>query len=185
MVSLFPIILVGIFLILAVIVVVVLLVSIKKPRPGQALIIIGQDSLQIETTRSRLVIPFIQRFDYIDTTVKTIRLSCQGNEALLSKDKKRLEANLIFYVRVNPMPHDVDKIMSTVGSRAATLPETLNHLFLPKFMDAVTSLVGQTDAESMLTNKEKLKDQLLQMIGYDLNGYVLDDLAIERLTPID
>jgi uncharacterized membrane protein YqiK len=68
------------------------------------------------------------------------------------------------------------------GSDEAALVE----LFDAKFSEALKTVGKQFDFVDLYNSRERFKEEILKIIGTDLNGYVLDDAAIDYLeqTPI-
>ena len=57
--------------------------------------------------------------------------------------------------------------------------------FDAKFSEALKTVGKKFDFVQLYTERETFKDEILQIIGTDLNGYVLDDAAIDYLEQTD
>ena len=57
----------------------------------------------------------------------------------------------------------------------------MNELFDSKFSEALKTVGKQFDFVELYTSREQFKQQILHIIGRDLNGYLLDDAAIDYL----
>ncbi|KAA3631013.1 MAG: flotillin family protein, partial [Bacteroidetes bacterium] len=68
----------------------------------------------------------------------------------------------------------------------ASDPQTLFNLFEAKFSEALKTVGKRFDFEELYDNRENFKQEILKTIGSDLNGYALDDCAIDYLeqTPV-
>jgi uncharacterized membrane protein YqiK len=92
-----------------------------------------------------------------------------------------------FFVRVNKTAEDVLKVAQAIGCMRASDPDTLEELFVAKFSEALKTVGKRLEFEQLYTMRDDFRDQIIQVIGRDLNGYVLDDAAIDFLeqTPIE
>lgn len=89
-------------------------------------------------------------------------------------------------MRVNN-PEDVLKVAQSIGCARASDLQTLDELFSAKFSEALKTVGKQLEFEELYTKRGEFKDQLIEVIGRDLNGYILDDAAIDYLeqTPLN
>jgi uncharacterized membrane protein YqiK len=133
-----------------------------------------------------VVLPIVHRAETIDLAVKPLTLECRGKDGMICRDSIRAEVTLTFYVRVNRTEEDVLKVADTIGCAHASDPERLRDLFLARFAEA-TRTVGYTlNFDELLLHRDQFKDSLIEVIGRDLNGFMLDDVAVASIdqTPI-
>merc|ERR1711935_182316 len=71
--------------------------------------------------------------------------------------------------------------MGTIGCIRASEQATLNSLFDAKFSEALKTVGKGFNFVDLYTEREEFKKGILKTIGTDLNGYVLDDCAIDYL----
>ncbi len=57
----------------------------------------------------------------------------------------------------------------------------MRELFDAKFSEALKTVGKQFEFVELYDKREKFKDEILKVIGTDLNGYRLDDCAIDYL----
>ena len=74
----------------------------------------------------------------------------------------------------------------SIGCERASRQETLERLFAAKFSEALKTVGKQLEFEQLYTQREHYKDEIIKVIGKNLNGYVLEDVAIDYLeqTPL-
>ena len=79
------------------------------------------------------------------------------------------------------------KVAQSVGCARASDHVILEELFNAKFSEALKTVGKQLEFEELYKERVKFKDQIVQVIGEDLNGYKLEDAAIDFLeqTPLD
>ncbi len=159
----------------------------RKVEQGQVLIINKVTKEPLVTFTGGLVLPIIHRAETMDISVKTIETDRRGKEGLICRDNIRADIKVTFFVKVNKTTEDVLKVAQQVGCARASDPNTLEELFQAKFSEALKTVGKQLDFEELYTKREGFKDEIIRTIGRDLNGYVLDDAAIDYLeqTPLD
>ncbi len=158
-----------------------------KVSPGQALINNQTgDKITVSLTGG-LVLPIIHRAEIMDISVKMIEIERRGKEGLICKDNIRADIKVAFFVRVNPEPADIRKVAERIGCNRASHWETLNQLFAAKFSEALKTVGYQMNFVELYTERQKFKTKIIDVIGTDLDGYHLNDVAIDFLeqTPMD
>lgn len=159
----------------------------RKVLQGQALIVNTMKSEPLVTFTGAVVFPIIHRAEVMDISVKTIEIDRRGKEGLICQDNIRADINVTFFVRVNKTRDDVLKVAQSIGCVRASDHETLRELFSAKFSEALKTVGKHFEFVDLYTKREEFKDQIIRVIGTDLNGYVLDDCAIDYLeqTPVE
>ncbi|MCP4439270.1 MAG: hypothetical protein GY810_10050 [Aureispira sp.] len=161
--------------------------SHKKVAQGKALIRTGMGGAKVALDSGMFVIPVLHKLEEIDISLKTVTIECMNEEGLICKDNLRADIKMIFYVRVNKDKKDIIEVAQTIGCERASTQETFDHLFHAKFLDAMRMITNQFDFNDLYADSERFRMYILETIGTDLNGYILDDCAIEHLaqTPIE
>lgn len=159
----------------------------RKVDQGRALIINKVTKEPIVTFTGGVVLPIIHRSEIMDISVKTINLERRAHEGLICKDNIRADIKVTFFVKVNKTVEDVLKVAANIGCQRASDQHTLEELFVAKFSEALKTVGKRLEFEQLYTQRDDFKDQIIEVIGKDLNGYVLEDAAIDFLeqTPIE
>ncbi|MGW4207148.1 flotillin family protein [Lentzea sp. NPDC004789] len=181
----------GLVVLVAVIVVVLVLATItlsrlfKKCEQGKALIVSKMRKVDVTFTGT-VVLPVLHRCETMDISVKTIEIRRAGNEGLICRDNIRADIRITFFVRVNKTVEDVIKVAQAIGTERASHEATLQELFNAKFSEALKTVGKQLDFVDLYTHRDEFRDRIVQVIGTDLNGYSLEDAAIDYLeqTPL-
>jgi uncharacterized membrane protein YqiK len=136
---------------------------------------------------SALVIPIFQKGELIDISSKVMCIRRIDGEGLICADNIRANVEAHFTVRINPTEQDILQVARGIGCSHAGNSKTLAELFTAKFTEALKVVCKQYTFADLLQNLDRLKEQSLEIIGTDLNGYNLEDLAIAEFsqTPID
>ncbi|MFI9808151.1 flotillin family protein [Streptomyces sp. NPDC052301] len=175
----------------AVCLVVVLLVLVafsrlyRKVDQSQALIVSKTRRVDVSFT-GQVVLPILHRAEVMDISVKTIEISRSGRDGLICRDNIRADIRILFFVKVNKTVPDVIKVAQSVGTERASHQDTLQELFHAKFSEALKTVGKQMDFTDLYTKREELRYHIIELIGVDLNGYHLEDAAIDYLeqTPL-
>jgi len=177
----------GVALIVAAILLLALYVAIKcfhKVSQGEALIRNGMGGTRV-TFSGMVVWPVIHRPEYMDISVKRIAIDRRGDTGLICKDNLRADIQVAFFVRVNPTVADVTAVAQSLGCKRASDEKALYDLFDSKFSEALKTAGKRFDFAELYVSRDKFKEEILQVIGRDLNGYVLEDCAIDYLEQTD
>jgi len=132
-----------------------------------------------------IVIPILHHVEIMDISVKRVEIAREGKDGLICKDNMRADITVAFFVRVNQTKEDVLKVAQSLGCSKASDPKILMEFFDAKFSEALKTVGKKFDFVQLYTERETFKEEILQIIGTDLNGYVLDDAAIDYLEQTD
>ncbi|GIJ70884.1 flotillin family protein [Virgisporangium ochraceum] len=158
----------------------------RKVPQGKALIISKVRKVDVTFTGA-VVLPVLHKAEVMDIAVKTIDIERTGREGLICRDNIRADIRITFFVRVNKTAEDVVKVAQAIGTDRASDRETLQELFNAKFSEALKTVGKQLDFVDLYTKREEFRDRIIRVIGTDLNGYSLEDAAIDFLeqTPMN
>ena len=131
------------------------------------------------------VLPILHKSEIMDISVKRVEIAREGKDGLICKDNLRADIRVAFFVRVNQTREDVLKVAQLLGCVKASDPMTLMEFFDAKFSEALKTVGKKFEFVQLYTERETFKNEILQIIGTDLNGYVLDDAAIDYLEQTD
>jgi regulator of protease activity HflC (stomatin/prohibitin superfamily) len=166
---------------------VVLARSYRSVPSGQALIVNRLGHAPRVTFTGAVILPFVGRAEVLDLSVQKITIALRGRRGLICADNLRADIEVTFFVRVNHTADDVLRVAQSVGCSRAADPRVIEELFAAKFAEAIKTVGKQLELEELFTKRDVFKDQIITVIARDLNGYVLDDAAIDALeqTPIE
>jgi len=152
----------------------------RKVDQGTALIITGGKKPTVHFSKA-IVLPLIRKSEIMDISVRRIEIFRHGPQGLVCMDNVRADIKVAFFVRVNNNEEDVLKVAQSIGAARASEREKLEELFEAKFSEALKSVGKKFEFIALYTSREEFKDEILKIIGRDLNGYILDDAAIDYL----
>ncbi len=154
---------------------------------GRALVINTMSTEPTVTFTGAVVYPIINRAETMDLSVKTVEIDRRGKEGLICNDNIRADINVTFFVRVNKTIEDVLKVAQSIGCQRASDHKALEELFTAKFAEALKTVGKHFNFDELYTKRDEFKDKIIEVIGKDLNGFILDDAAIDYLeqTPLE
>ncbi len=158
----------------------------KKVEQGEAIIRNGMGGTKVSFS-GMFVVPVIHFWERMEISVKRIEIFRQGEQGLICRDNIRADIKVAFFVRVNKTAEDVTLVAQTLGCKRASLESSLVELFDAKFSEALKTVGKQFDFVELYNSRDRFKEEILKVIGTDLNGYRLDDCAIDYLeqTPLE
>lgn len=166
------------------IIVIGLLVAIakfyKKASQGEAIVRTGVGGTKVSFA-GMMVWPVIHKMEKMDISLRAITIERLNTEGLICRDNMRADIKVAFFVRVNQMKDDVIKVAQSVGCERASNPRALNELFEAKFSEALKTVGKKFDFVDLYNKRDEFRQEILNLIGKDLNGYILDDAAIDFL----
>ena len=166
-----------------------LFLFIKKIKPGEAGVRTGIGGIRVAKDWM-LRLPMLQQLQIMDLSVKKLEMVRKGKDGLICQDNIRADIEVVFYVRVNDEKSEVDgrtgyydikTVATQVGCERASEIELLRQLFEAKFSEALKSAAKLMDFEKLYTDRIPFRQEIIDTIGSDLNGYVLEDVAIDYL----
>jgi len=177
-------IIVGVVVVLAFVFIMAALLMLKafyfKVEQGKALIINGVNKIAVRFDGG-FVWPVINKKELMKISLITLEVDRRGKEGLICADNMRADITVAFYLRVNETEEDVLKVAKSVGVERASDKVAVNELFNAKFSEALKTVGKQIDFVKLFENRSQFRDSIVQEIGNDLNGYVLEDVAIDYL----
>jgi len=177
--------LLGVILLVVLVVLFTIARMFRKVEQGKALIVSKVKKVDVTFTGA-VVLPVLHKAETMDISVKTIEIHRAGREGLICRDNIRADIRITFFVRVNKTVEDVIKVAQAIGTDRASDEGTLQVLFNAKFSEALKTVGKHLDFVDLYTKRHEFRDQIINVIGTDLNGYSLEDAAIDYLeqTPL-
>ena len=170
-------------------IVISLFLFIKKIKPGEAGVRTGVGGIKVAKDYM-LRVPGLQQLQIMDVSMKKLEVVRKGKDGLICQDNIRADIEVVFYVRVNDEKsevdgrtgyHDIKTVATKVGCERASEIELLRQLFEAKFSEALKSAAKLMDFEKLHTDRMPFRQVIIDTIGSDLNGYILEDVTIDYL----
>lgn len=153
----------------------------KKIPQGKAIVRTGVGGTKIAFNKGIYVVPVFHKMEIMDISVKKLQIDRMQNEGLICKDNIRADIKVAFFIRVNKSIDDVINVAQTLGCERASDVETLRNIFEAKFSEALKTVGKKFEFIELYEARREFRDEIIDIIGTDLNGYILDDCAIDYL----
>lgn len=167
-------------------VVLISLFCIRKIQPGRAGIKTGWGGFKVAFDWM-VRVPLVQNYHIVDISVKKLEIHRKGKDGLVCKDNIRADITVAFYIRVEATEDSVRKVAQMLTPERVSDVEQLRQLFEAKFSEALKTAGKQMQFHELFTERLKFRDQIQGTIGKDLDGFILQDVAIDYLeqTPLN
>ena len=152
-----------------------------KVDQGTALIVNDMSSKPKVHFTGALVYPIIYKKELMRISLITLDVDRRGKDGLICADNMRADIAVAFYLRVNETTEDVLKVAKSIGANRASDKDAVDELFSAKFSEALKTVGKQIEFVQLFENRQEFREKVIEVIGDDLNGYVLEDVAIDYL----
>ncbi|MDR1125869.1 MAG: hypothetical protein LBM64_07405 [Deltaproteobacteria bacterium] len=153
---------------------------VKVPQ-GVALIVNGLGAKPRVHFTGAFVYPVIYKKEFMRISLLTLEINRKGKDGLICRDNLRADIAVAFYLKVNAVEKDVLRVAEAVGVDRASDTSRVNELFNAKFSEALKTVGKQFDMHQLFDDRQNFRDRIREVIGSDLNGYTLEDVAIDYL----
>ncbi len=152
-----------------------------KVEQGTALIVNDMSATPKVHFTGALVYPIIYKKELMRISLITLEVDRRGKDGLICRDNMRADITVAFYLRVNETPEDVLRVAKSIGASRASDKDAVYDLFAAKFSEALKTVGKQIEFVQLFENRLQFREKIVEVIGDDLNGYVLEDVAIDYL----
>jgi uncharacterized membrane protein YqiK len=153
----------------------------KKISQGHAMIVNNISAQPKVSFTGSIVYPVINKMEVMKISLITLEIDRRAQDGLICKDNLRADITVAFYLRVNETREDVLKVAKCIGVDRASNKEAVNELFNAKFSEALKTVGKQMPFLDLFEDRIGFREKIIEVIGDDLNGYVLEDVAIDYL----
>ena len=160
---------------------IIIAIFYKKIPQGESLVRTGFGGTAVAFDKGLYVIPVLHKVEIMDISIKKIEIERTGINGLICKDNIRADIKVAFFVRVNKSVDDIINVAQTIGCTRASEIETLKSLFDAKFSEALKTVGKKFEFVELYEARREFRKEIIDIIGTDLNGYILDDCAIDDL----
>jgi len=133
-----------------------------------------------------LVFPVLH--EVIQVNMNTIRLEVTraNQQALITKDRLRMDVQAEFYVRVKPTLTDIAAAAQTLGRRTLN-PDALKELVEGKFVNALRAVAAEMNMDDLHQNRGEFVKRVQESVGEGLskNGLELESVSLSELEQTD
>lgn len=154
----------------------------KRASKETAFVRTGFGGEKVVMNGGALVLPVLH--ETISVNMNTLRLAVQrsNEQALITKDRMRVDVLAEFYVRVQPSADAIASAAQTLGMRTMH-PEQLKDLVEGKFVDALRSVAAELTMTELHEQRTHFVQKVQQVSSEDLlkNGLELETVSLTGL----
>ena len=135
-----------------------------------------------------IVVPLLHEISPVN--MKTLRLDVQrnGDGALITKDRMRVDVGVEFYVSVNATEEGISRAAQTLGDRTFFVDQ-LRELIEGKLIDGLRAVAAQMTMDELHENRAEFVQEVQNTVSEDLlkNGLELESVSLTALdqTPFE
>lgn len=156
--------------------------SLVHVRASEALVVYAPGREPRVSFRGMLVFPF-HTHEVVDLSAKELVFERRGKTALRCRDGARADLTLVVRLGVNPTSEDVLRAARALGSGRTGDLESVRARFAAKLGAALDDVVTKVDFAELSSRHMEVEDRLLDVVGRDLDGYVVHEAHLRDAAP--
>lgn len=129
-----------------------------------------------------MVFPVLHEIIYVNMNTLRLEVRRSNDQALITKDRLRVDVTAEFYVRVKPDNESIATAAQTLGARTQR-PEELKELIEGKFVDVLRSVAAGMTMEQLHEERVSFVQEVQTSCAEDLfkNGLELESVSLTGL----
>lgn len=171
----------GAFLVIALI----LVRLYRRSTQEMALVRTGAGGLKVVMGGGIIVLPGLH--DLLRVNMKTMTITVDGGDGLITKDSRRVDAAAQFFIRVAPNADAIARAAQSLGQNTNDL-DAIRSLLEGKVQDTMRAITAGMDLIELHQSRASFVQKVQQTLNNDLspNGLELESVALTKLdeTPI-
>jgi uncharacterized membrane protein YqiK len=158
----------------------------KKTSADLAFVRTGKGGTKVVVDGGAFVINFLHSIKWINLETLRLQVTRLARDALITKDKFRVDMTVEFYIHVQPKEEQILRASRSLGDRSLT-PETVKVLVEPKLISALRTVAATKDMIELHQERQKFEDAVHEIAKPDLekNGLTLEAVSIVHLDQTD
>jgi len=158
----------------------------RRSEKDRAYVRTGFGGQKVVLDGGALVLPVFHSIAWVN--LQTLRLDVRRDnaEAMISKDRMRVDIGVEFYVRVKPDGQSIGLAAQTLGNRTGD-PALLRELVEAKFVDALRSVAATMTLADLQEQRAAFVKSVQSTVSSDLelNGLELESASLTKLDQTD
>lgn len=129
-----------------------------------------------------VVLPGLHNIIHVNMNTLRLEVSRINQEALITKDRMRVDVKAEFFVRVQPSVDAIANAAQTLGAKTMK-PTELKELVEGKFVDALRSVAAQMAMEELHEQRASFVQKVQNVVAEDIlkNGLELESVSLTGL----
>ncbi|GIW47548.1 MAG: flotillin [Deltaproteobacteria bacterium] len=154
---------------------------VKTP-PNMALIRTGLGGRKVVIDGGLIVLPVVHQIKWISLETVKLRVSRMNKEALITKDRFRVDVGAEFYMKVEPRVEDIETASRSLGDRSLNA-DSLKLLLEEKLVSALRAVAAEKTLVELHENRTQFAREIKEFLKNTLlyNGLTIEDVSIFHL----
>ena len=146
----------------------------------------GYGGQKVVMSGGALVFPVLHEVTPVNMNTMRLDVIRATNQALITKDRMRMDVQAEFYVRVRPTLEDIAMAAQTLGRRTMN-PDALKTLVEGKFVNSLRSVAAEMNMDELHQNRAEFVRRVQDTVGDGLskNGLELESVSLSELDQTD
>jgi flotillin len=158
----------------------------RRAEKDRAYVRTGLGGQRVVLDGGSLVLPVFHNLAFVNLQTLRLDVSRKDEDALITKDRMRVDIAVEFYVRVKPDGSSIALAAQTLGDRTNNAEE-LRQLVEAKFVDSLRGVAATMDLAELQENRSQFVQKVQTSVAADLeqNGLELESASLTRLDQTD
>ena len=176
----------GVSLVALVVIGLILTRMYQRASKERAFVRTGVGGQKVVINGGTLVLPVLHEIIHINMNTLKLSVEKKDSEALITKDKMRIDVTADFYLRVKPDSEAIANAAQTLGRKTMN-PNELKTLLEGKFVDALRSVAAEMNMDELYEKRADFVQRVQQAVAEDLlkNGMELETVSLTSLDQTD
>src|SRR6185369_1164036 len=133
-----------------------------------------------------IMLPIFQSIAWVNLQTLRLEVARKDQEAMITKDRMRVDIGVEFYVRVKPDTASIALAAQTLGDRTNNAEE-LRELVEAKFVDSLRGVAATMALAELQENRAEFVQKVQTTVAKDLeqNGLELESASLTKLDQTD
>ncbi|HZV03040.1 MAG TPA: SPFH domain-containing protein, partial [Planctomycetota bacterium] len=160
--------------------------SWKKASAEMAFVRTGRGGEKVVISGGSLVFGFLHNIRMISLETMQLEVARKGEQALITKDKYRVDLEVVFHIRVEPVEERVSNAARSLGDKALSA-NSVKDLVEGKLVGALRSVAATRDLMELHQKRDEFADAVHEALKGELmkNGLTLETVSIVHLDQTD
>ncbi len=154
----------------------------KRSTREYSLIRTGLGGRKVVMDGGVVVLPYFHDLARVNMQTTRFEVTRSADQALITKDRMRVDVGVEFYVSVDPSVDGVSRAAQTLGNRTSN-PEKLHELIDGKLIDTLRSVAARMTLDELHENRGEFVAEVQQNVAESLsrNGLALESVSLTSL----
>lgn len=158
----------------------------KKASAEMAFVRTGKGGEKVVISGGAFVVGFLHNIRMISLETMQLEVARKGEQALITKDKYRVDLEVVFHIRVEPTTERVSNAARSLGDKALSAA-SVKELVEGKLVGALRSITATRDLMELHQKRDEFADAIHEALKSELmkNGLTLETVSIVHLDQTD